>query len=204
MSKQVLSRCRSRLFSLCVLALWGLGNAAHAADGLSLEPQRWQARIQLSRFDAADQPSDGSGAGSRFLSASVLGDYYLTGSGLGQGVRGGLRATGGLMLGPLSISQSGSGLTVGGGAYGLSPAVAMGQHINAGVADRNELGNALTYIGIGYSGSSLRGGWGFSADLGLVGNRSGLRLGNSLGNIDDALRDNRLMPVLQVGLSYRY
>ncbi len=70
-----------------------------------------------------------------------------------------------------------------------------------------DAGTSLSYLGIGYSGQSLRGGWGFSADLGLVSSLSlgGLRLGASRNSgAEDLLRDLRLKPVLQLGLSYSY
>jgi hypothetical protein len=66
---------------------------------------------------------------------------------------------------------------------------------------------AWPYVGVGYSDSSLRGGWGFSADLGLAAQNFGLqRTARSLGNqsLDDFVRDLRLTPVLQLGVSYRF
>ncbi|MEO3711908.1 hypothetical protein [Roseateles flavus] len=161
---------------------------------------RWQARVQLSQVDGLDTST---GRSSRSLSAALLGDYYLTRSGLGEGVRGGLRATGGLMMGSLSITQSGSGLTLSPQSMSLGQSLAIGLRAVGSTADRGDPGSTLSYIGIGYSGISTRGGWGFSADVGLI-NRNSLRLGNSLGSVDEALRDNRLMPVLQFGLSYSY
>jgi hypothetical protein len=66
---------------------------------------------------------------------------------------------------------------------------------------------AWPYVGVGYSDSSVRGGWGFSADLGLAAQNFGLqRAARSLGNqsLDDFVRDLRLTPVLQLGVSYRF
>lgn len=166
-----------------------------AAPGL-----RWQARVQLSQVDGLD---GSTGRSMRAVSAALLGDYYLTSSGLGDNVRGGLRATGGLMMGPLSVTQSGSGLTLSPQSMSLGPSLAVGLRSVGSWSDRGDPSTAQPYIGIGYSGISSRGGWGFSADFGLT-NRNALRLGNSLGSVDEALRDNRLMPVLQVGLSYSY
>jgi hypothetical protein len=65
----------------------------------------------------------------------------------------------------------------------------------------------LPYLGIGYSGSSLRGGWGFSADLGVAAQNGGnQRLMRSLmsQSLDDTLRELRFTPVLQLGVSYRF
>jgi hypothetical protein len=171
------------------------GNSTGGAPGL-----RWQARVQLSQVDSLD---GSTGRSTRAVSAALLGDYYLTSSGLGDTVRGGLRATGGLMMGPLSVTQSGSGLTLAPQSMSLGASFAVGLRSVGNWTDRGDPNAAQPYIGIGYSGISLRGGWGFSADVGLI-NRNALRLGNSLGSVDEALRDNRLMPVLQVGLSYSY
>lgn len=188
----------------CVTPLAALAQAPSPAIGHGSPDEapglRWQARVQLSQVDGLDAST---GRSARSLSAALLGDYYLTRSGLGDGVRGGLRATGGLMMGPLSVTQSGSGLTLSPQSMSLGQSLAVGLRAVGSLADRNDGGSTLPYIGIGYSGISARGGWGFSADLGLI-NRNSLRLGNSLGSVDEALRENRLMPVLQFGLSYSY
>jgi hypothetical protein len=64
--------------------------------------------------------------------------------------------------------------------------------------------SAIPYLGVGYTGMSLRGGWGFSADVGLVG--SGVRLGRPIaGNqVDELLQELRLTPMLQLGVSYSF
>jgi hypothetical protein len=183
--------------------------AAETPAQQALLAPSWQARLQLSSL--APAPAGTYEAqrygGSRLLSASLLGDYYLTGSGLG-GVHGGLRATGGVMLG--SLSQSSAGLGLGASAHPASPHFAIGQR---SVSSLSPLGDAsdpygsMSYLGLGYTGQSLRGGWGFSADLGLVNGSatSGMRLGsNSTQNMEDLLRDMRFRPVLQLGLSYSY
>ena len=63
------------------------------------------------------------------------------------------------------------------------------------------------YLGIGYS-LSTRSGWGFAADLGLGGRRSGdgLRLAPTGrgGSVDRVLDELRLAPVLQLGVSYAF
>ncbi len=194
--------------SICLaLALASL--SAQAAEGLQvrpdeLVPQRWQARLQLNQLDAA------SPMGSRLLGANLLGDYYLTGSLLGNQVSGGLRATTGLLLGPLSVLQGNGGLAL--GSTGLSTQrLAVGQRMvswpglgGAGLA--GDSGSSLSYVGIGYTGQSLRGGWGFSADLGLAvsGLSDGLRLGRSPLSLDDATRAGRYQAVLQLGLNFRF
>src|SRR5262249_30189992 len=96
-----------RITLLC--ALLGLQTLPSlAAEGLQLDlkrpelgSSRWQARFQLSNVDSDRGAGlDGARYGSKTLSLNLLGDYYLTNSGL-KGVSGGLRATGGMLLGPL-------------------------------------------------------------------------------------------------------
>ena len=110
----------------------------------------------------------------------------------------------------LSLSQSSAGLALGSSAQQLSPNLAVGQRsislLSPGL-EAIDPGASLSYLGIGYSGQSLRGGWGFSADLGMISNASiaGLRLGRSnASGMEDVLRDLRYKPVLQLGLSYSY
>ena len=196
-----------------VLALSLLSGMAFAADGEGLQlstAPRWQARLQLSSLDAGVNGLEVQRhSGSRLLSANLLGDYYLTGSGLG-GIRGGLRATGGMLLGPLSMSQASAGLALGGNAFQLGQNVAVGQRSQGLLSPNSDFSDpsaSLSYMGIGYTGQTLRGGFSFSADLGLVSNANiaGLRLGrsNAVG-MEDVLRDLRYKPVLQLGLSYSY
>lgn len=176
------------------------GSLAQALDGPGLQmqaPSPWQARVQLSSLE---------GQSTRLLSANLLGDYYLTGSGLG-GFSGGLRATGGMLMGATSASLSSAGLALN---RDFRQRLAVGQRSLSMLLTETGMGDAgtsLSYLGIGYSGQSLRGGWGFSADLGLVSPLSlgGLRLGVSRNSgAEDLLRDLRLKPVLQLGLSYSY
>ncbi|MFG6465454.1 hypothetical protein [Roseateles sp. BYS87W] len=160
---------------------------------------RWQARLQLSSADGA---STAPLSGSRVLSANLLGDYYLTGTGL-SGLRGGLRATGGLLMGPLSMSQSSGGL-----ALGAGPLAAGRRSLVMGGPDAYALepSSNLSYLGIGYTGRVQGGGLAFSADLGLMsGSYGALRLGRSSAQgFEDAMRDLRFKPLLQLGLAYNY
>lgn len=202
------ARRRLRLCSTSLaLALAGL--SAQAADGLHVRPgdliqQRWQARLQLNQLDTAGP------LGSRLLGANLLGDYYLTGSLLGNQISGGVRATGGLLLGPLSVLQGNGGLALGNNGL-TSSRFAVGQRLVSlpglgGNGLAADYGSSLSYVGIGYTGQSLRGGWGFTADLGLAvsGLSDGLRLGRSTLSLDDLARANRYQAVLQLGLNFRF
>ncbi|UXH77761.1 hypothetical protein [Roseateles amylovorans] len=191
-----------------VLAGITLAGSAWAEQGLQLKSKAfssWQARLQLSQSLDDVNASYDARRGSRVLSANLLGDYYLTGSGLGRDTRGGLRATGGLMLGPMSLVQSSSGLALGRGST-LTSYFSVGQR-GLSLLAAPERENSLpmsSYVGVGYTSYSLRGGWGFSADLGVLANNTpALRLGNSLPQ-DDTSRDMRFKPVLQFGVSYSF
>ncbi|XHS80180.1 hypothetical protein ACFJGW_09445 [Burkholderiaceae bacterium UC74_6] len=198
-------------FALSTLSALFVTAPARAADGLQLDLKpvtlsatagpRWQARFQLSNVDTDRFGLDSMRLGNRVLSVNMLGDYYLTSSGL-SGVRGGLRATGGMLLGPLSLTQTSSGLALGNSGnrslnFGLR---------SFGTPDTSEPSASMSYLGIGYTGHALHSGLSFSADLGLMTNTalSGLRLGQTPVQLDDVLRDMRYKPLLQLGLSYSY
>lgn len=189
----------TRLARAAVLSLSALAFPSAWAD-TDLTP-RWQARLQVNSSDLAGDSGLHLG-GSRVLSANLLGDYYLTRSGL-SGVSGGLRATGGLLLGPLSMAQSSGGLALGSG-----PVAAGRRSLLANRLDGNlvEGSSNLSYLGIGYTGRVHGSGLAFSADLGLMsGSYAGLRLGRSSAQgFEDAMRDLRFKPLLQLGLAYNY
>jgi hypothetical protein len=191
----------TRLAPVAVLTLSALFAMSSAmADGIDTAP-RWQARVQLSSVDGGTDATPHLG-GSRVLSANLLGDYYLTSSGFSS-LRGGLRATGGLLLGPLSMSQASGGLALGSGpvSAGRRSLALSGLDAYALEPSAN-----LSYFGIGYTGRAQSGGLAFSADFGLMsGSYSGLRLGRSNAQgFEDAMRDLRFKPLLQLGLAYSY
>ncbi|MBC7480729.1 MAG: hypothetical protein H7337_02155 [Rhizobacter sp.] len=185
-----------------------------AADGTGLatngEPwARWQGRLS---FGTSPPPwhaglADPDSQAVRLNRMSLMGDYYVTSSLIGAGSVGGLRATGGVILGPRvqlwagQVGASGSGFNIGSRPFGPSA-----------MPYTNDPGGdtvALPYLGLGYTGLSVHSGWRFSADLGLVAQSPGnaSRLGRALGggqSLDDAVRDLRISPLLQVGASYAF
>lgn len=191
----------ARLISAAVLSLSALFTLSAAADGEVKATPRWQARLQLNSADAASDATPHLG-GSRLLSANLLGDYYLTSSGFSS-LDGGLRATGGLLLGPLSMAQSSGGLALGSG-----PVSAGRRSVSVSGLDAYSLepNTNLSYVGVGYTGRVHGSGFAFSADLGLMsGSYGGLRLGRSSAQgFEDAMRDLRFKPLLQLGLAYSY
>ena len=202
----------SGLMAGLLLAAWGTHTMAQNGLRLADDAQaqaaswpRWQARFGLTTNASA------LSAGTRWQlgSGQLLGDYYWSGlRPVGVHRSGGFRATSGLLFGqrtlalgtPALPSPQGIGLTLSGMrlASNLSEA-----------ATAAEPWSAVPYVGIGYSGLSLRGGWGFTADVGLVGTvGSGLRTkrdGTVAGQgVDELLRELRLTPVLQFGASYAF
>jgi hypothetical protein len=142
-------------------------------------------RMDSGDFDSAPQ---------RISSLSVMGDYYLTRPLLGAS--GGLRATSGLLLGPRASLWS-------------SPASVDRRPGSAANPDGSmESASTAPYLGLGYTGLFGKGGWGVSADLGLMAtSRSGVRLGkvfNGTQSLDDTMRDLRFLPLVQFGLSYSF
>jgi hypothetical protein len=68
---------------------------------------------------------------------------------------------------------------------------------------------SMPYLGIGYTDYSLKSGWGFWADIGLVvqspGNAAGLgRVLLGTQGVDDLMRELRLTPLLQLGINYAF
>lgn len=177
-----------------------------APDGRDLWPQ-WQARITVSTSTLAPVSLtgvlDGATHGVQQLGA-LVGDYYFDAPGLRlPSSMGGLRATGGLLAGSRGLAW-GMGST-------LRPTSRFGLAWSGGLSAQmgDSTPDPLPYVGLGYTGMSLKGGWGISADLGLVAEYSGasLRTNRSLFGVqgmDNAVRDLRLSPVLQVGISYAF
>lgn len=183
------------------LTLLGLGATCQAADGLAVPEsawQRWQARVAVSTYDASP----------RLAAASLVGDYYFRGLRLGhEGTAGGFRATSGLVLGAGSAllgaagvpSTMGRGLSL--GHVAMSP-------LQPGT-DPGDAGTTLPYLGLGYTSVAAAGGWGFTADVGVVANTgtNSAGFGRALlgtQGLDTAIRNLRLTPVLQLGVRYSF
>lgn len=183
--------------TLC-LALAATAAAAEqglrVADAADAWP-RWHARIGITvPSDRADLSL--AAALPRSRGAQVLGDYYFAGTGFdAHRLAGGFRATSGLLLGSRSAALSTAAMPSAGGlSFTRSTMDAAG-----------EAAGTVPYLGVGYTGLSVRGGWGFTADVGLMALGGGLRVGRSLGPSPDELaRDLRLTPVLQLGVSYSF
>ncbi len=191
------------------LALGGTSPAwADEGDGLSLQLPRLQGRVRLGMSTPVTGSAALGGSGPRMISASVLGDYYFDRQATRDGDASGFRATTGVFLGSrlgmwgghAPAAVGGSFLSVERHSFSLVAPQFLGDNADSGTAP---------YVGLGYSGSSTKGGWGFSADLGLLALNAGnaVRLGRVFGggqNLDDLLRELRFSPVLQLGVSYSF
>jgi hypothetical protein len=196
---------RPWVFGMLSLAMGGAAMAD--GRGLVVDPERlsWpalQARVQLSTEPLAPTVGVLEGTALRPRSAALFGDYYLSRPFFGN--TGGVRLTSGVVTGPRG-AVFGPGQATAPAPFGFSSA---SRGVGSTFADANgESTQTLPYLGIGYSGGSLRGGWGFSADLGLTAQNNGnQRLVRSMMSqtLDDTLRELRFTPVLQLGVSYRF
>ncbi|HEY6512332.1 MAG TPA: hypothetical protein VI032_10150 [Burkholderiaceae bacterium] len=199
---------RPRLVAVVSSLLTAAASAvAGSGQGLSIDADRFawpqfQARLQMATEPLNPLLASFEGASLRPRSAALFGDYYVTRPYIGQA--GGLRVTSGLVSGTRG-AVIGPGQATPPGAFGFSTQA----RSSLGSAPIDAAGDTETwpYLGIGYSDTSLRGGWGFSADLGLAAQSFGMsRAARSLSSLslDDMVRDMRLTPVLQLGVSYRF
>ena len=187
-------------------------HAANAEDSEAAGPHqaqwaRWQGRLSLGTASVpghpgTDRPVTKSG------SVSLTGDYYFDPSSSSSTVLlGGFRATTGLSFGRRSTLNLRPAYLPSGGAFSVG-SHALGQ---AGPSTNDGLGESATatYLGVGYTGLAQRSGWSFSADLGLVAQSATVaarwaRNLNTSQSLDDAIRQLRMSPLLQLGVAYTY
>ncbi|MEO5697776.1 MAG: hypothetical protein ABIQ60_11665 [Burkholderiaceae bacterium] len=190
----------------------GQPQAADVGDDLSsIGPEsswaRWQGRLTLGvaapkeRFDAQRQVP-------RLAAASLMGDYYFPWTTAESGRLGGFRATTGLMYGARAVLGTAPSRVAAGSPFSIgSQAVSQGPMPYSSDSWGDPV--TLPYLGLGYTEYSLRNRLSFTADLGLVARdpASAARLGRALGggqSLDDAIRNIRLAPLVQVGVSYSF
>ena len=195
----------------------GFAGVAHAYDGNGLTVNadhlywpRWQARLSIAGSAPASRIANGAGLNPSAVPAglSVMSDYYVSGSLLGPQRAGGFRATSGLLVGPRLQTWAGPGPAPQRGALSLDRRVFGSSAYPPGVDGATDTAT-LPYLGFGYTGLSPRGGWSFSADVGLVSLTPGNavkfgRVFSGSQTLDDTLRDMRWSPMLQLGVSYAF
>lgn len=193
------------------VALTLAGPAVAAGEGLKARLEdsawaRWQGRLTLATAAPNWKPSliEGETVGLRVYGVTLSGDYFFSAGNADRPGLGGLRATTALIVGPRAQARSnpsGWGMAGFERRWGAVPPAALAAE-PADVA-------SLPYLGLGYTGLSARTRWSFSADLGLVALYPGnvARMGRVMGgsqSVDDLLRDLRLAPLFQMGVSYSF
>jgi hypothetical protein len=126
----------------------------------------------------------------------------------GFNVRVGLH-TGGVLLGARALPWSSAALLT----AQPGTALVVGRTAPPGAdepgSEAGDVPTSVPYLGVGYSDASTRGGWGFSADFGVLAlaPKPAVRLGRVFSgqqSFDDLLRELRLTPSVQVGVSYSF
>ncbi|RQP23230.1 hypothetical protein DZC73_19165 [Albitalea terrae] len=143
-------------------------------------------------------------AGLKVGGASLLGDYYFSRDLRGVGSASGFRATSGVLMGSRSSSLllGNPSANLGGRAFNIDRR-SVGVWGLQTMTPGDNASDPLPYVGVGYTGLAGRGGWGFSADLGVMAlNPSSVKLGRQA--LDDSLRDLHLSPMFQLGVTYSF
>jgi len=189
-----------------LLAFSGPAPAADS-DRVSLSPDqsswaRWQGRLSLGSPPVVARPGLDDHT-TRPVSASLMGDYYFGRSLVGSGSLGGFRATSGVIFGPRAQLATGQPGLSAGSPFSIGSRL-FGQGSAPYGAEPVAENATLPYVGVGYTGLSVRSGWSFSADLGLVAQSpGGLKVIRNQ-SFDDMVRELRLAPLVQVGVSYAF
>ena len=206
-AKRVLAGLAGAICATTAFATMGDGLIA---DPESLEWSRWQGRLALGTSTPTWQANLGGyvSTGLKISSISLLGDYYFSRPIFGAGNTGGFRTTTGFFHGPrgqfwlgdTSISAQGNAFSI--GRRWLSSGGGQAVDVLSDSA-------TVPYLGVGYTGLSLKSGWRFNADLGLLALYPGnmVKFGRVVSGsqpLDEVLREMRLAPILQFGVSYAF
>ncbi len=194
---------------LPVAAAWAAG------EGLSTSADRvpwaqFQTRIgygtALPAWRASLAPADRSGL--QVGGINVMSDLYLFGSrDAAHATVTGFHATSGLIIGARSPWLGTS--TAPANGWLATDRRLFGSTVPplASSSDASLDSTTVPYIGIGYTNLWPKSGWSFSADLGVVSQNPAnvARFGRVVGgsqSLDDLVRDMRLAPLVQLGVSY--
>ena len=163
-----------------------MADARAEGDGLAANADRvpwarFDARVVSPRWRADLVPLERSGL--KVGSIGLLGDMYFGEPAVDKrAAAGGFRATSGIVIGSRS---------------------------STGLVDATTDLSTVPYFGVGYSNAWPKSGWRFNADLGVVSHSPGgaTGIGRVIGgsqSLDDLVRDLRLAPVVQLGVSYSF
>jgi hypothetical protein len=145
------------------------------------------------------------------MAAALSGDYYFS-KDLADttGPRTGFRASSVLLIRQPGISLSDLAWSSRAAlSFGTPHFVAL-PSLSPGLADPSDYNvSTMPYLGIGYSEVSLKTRWGFWADIGLVvqspGSAQGLgRVLSGTQGVDELMRELRMAPMVQLGVSYSF
>jgi hypothetical protein len=197
---------------VCLLAVTGAIGPSAYAEGEGLQARsannttpwpQWQLRLQTLTPTATQAAQFNFDEGvPRLGAARITGDRYFSWGRIGDG--GGLRASGGVLLGATDQALAAPLASGSGGAVMATAATTWTSSLRDNASDSV---NATPYLGMGYTTWWARHGLSIAADLGVLSNRS-FRLGKS--NVDStegslrADHETWLSPVLQVQLSYAF
>nr|WHW29529.1 hypothetical protein [uncultured bacterium] len=185
------------------------GAGLRAPAGVDLWP-RWQARLltttsfSLWRHAAIEQVDLEH---PRQESLSLLGDFYFAPLSAEKKSLGGFRATSGLIIGPLGSHV----LSAFGAGSQLTSSASRRAAYTGGVEAASRASNfeSTPYLGLGYTSISPKAGWGFSADIGIAARSAGAA--GKFGRVfiggqalDELMREMRLTPLVNVGVSYSF
>jgi hypothetical protein len=194
------------LFCTAGLAAADGGLKVNAVGGFWSEVQtqlRFSAAVVAGPPPLAGQPLAAAAADYGPLGASVGGDYYFFSKDLATGGQptGGFRASGALLIRQPGVSLS--------DLAWQSRAVTSLATPQRPLEPGHQGISAMPYLGIGYSDVSLKTGWGFWADIGLVVQSPGSALGmarvlSGTQSVDDLVRELRMSPMLQLGVNYSF
>lgn len=195
------------IFAIVILgsasAAWALEGDGLKVSADALPWSHWQSRLSVAAPDW--QPGLASPQqGLKVDGMSLMADYYFRAEPAGARSSGGFRATSGVVVGPRTLFLGNQ--VPGSGAFGVGRPIGTASGL---YAPESGEASAVPYVGIGYTGLAGRSGWSFSADLGLMSLRPGNairfgRVANGSQSLDDVIREMRLSPVLQVGVSYAF
>lgn len=200
------------------VALVGAAGLA-CADGLNVEKiggfwSATQTRLQINAVVLDSPLATGaahSWAAPAPMAATLGGDYYFSKNLVDDRLpRSGFRASSSLLIRQPGVSFSELALSSRSMVSFAAPSRLGPGHPSVNPFDGAVQGvSALPYLGIGYSDYSLKSGWGFWADIGLVVQNPGsaMGLGRTLSGaqgFDDLMRELQLSPMVQLGVNYSF
>jgi hypothetical protein len=173
-----------------------------AAPTADLLWPHWQARITLQSASVSSVSlqglADTGGMQRTFQGGGIFGDYYFANRSFGS-----FRASGGLMAG--AIGGAPLAVTAPGPRLGLSLS---GSNLPLAGVGLESL-TTVPYLGLGFTGTRWLDGLSVTADIGIVAEHGPLAGGSRVAvfgsqAMDNAVRELRLSPVMQLGVRYTF